>query len=360
MVENINILEIDKKIRDDLSAHEDEINAIQAKIELMEKIKANNISDRISRDLDDNISQLQIKLTKMTQQHQLGFYIMKSGPILQRFREILATPVVTSFDGGKPKSNREKKKLIKEYLQIATKYTGVIYNIEKPRPLTKCSKCKSKDLIFDDNYCVCAECGLEQEYVSYMMSYKDTERVNITNKYAYQRKIHFKECIKQYQAKQNCTIKPEVYTKLEEILDRHHLLDGDSDTPREVRFARVTKENIIEFLGELGYQKHYENAILIHCTLTGQKPNNIAHLEEHLLEDFDILNETFEKMFKHKIDRTSFISSQYVLYQLLRKYNYNCDKKDFTMLKSDDKKRFHDEICGEMFAYLGWPFTPLY
>ena len=56
----------------------------------------------------------------------------------------------------------------------------------------------------------------------------------------------------------------------------------------------------------------------------------------------------------------SFINSQYVLYQLLRKYNYHCDKEDFNILKTSDRQNFHDDVCKELFKTLGWNFKCIF
>ena len=32
------------------------------------------------------------------------------------------------------------------------------------------------------------------------------------------------------------------------------------------------------------------------------------------------------------------------------------DKYDFNILKTSDRQTFHDEICKELFKYLGWNF----
>ena len=100
--------------------------------------------------------------------------------------------------------------------------------------------------------------------------------------------------------------------------------------------------------------------ILIHYHITGKKPDDISHLEHTLLSDFDLLLDTYDKYFKHKIKRINFISTQYVLYQLLLKYKHPCRKEDFVILKTTDRKNFHDEICGELFEKLGWNFTPVH
>ena len=150
-----------------------------------------------------------------------------------------------------------------------------------------------------------------------------------------------------------------VYDDLEKQFELHHLLNGDKDTSKNVRFKNITKEHISLFLKELDYTKHYENINLIHYNLTGIKPDDIGYLEDKLLEDFDILTDLYDKNFKH-IDRKNFINTQYVLYQLLLRHKHPCTKEDFSILKTVDRKAFHDEVMKNLFEICGWNFSPFY
>ena len=94
-------------------------------------------------------------------------------------------------------------------------------------------------------------------------SYNDIDRVNISSKYMYDRKVHFRDCIKQYQGKQNSTIPDKIYQELEEQFKLHHILLGDKNTHKKERFKNLTKNHILLFLKDLGYSNHYENVHLI-------------------------------------------------------------------------------------------------
>ena len=144
--------------------------------------------------------------------------------------------------------------------------------------------------------------------------------------------------------------------------NKHHLLIGDVDTKKEERFYNITKEHVHLFLKELEYTKHYENVNLIHYNITGKKPDDISHLEDRLLYDFDLLTDIYDKQFKNKpgFERKNFINTQYVLYQLLCRYKHNCKKEDFTILKTVDRKSFHDVVAKNIFVILGWNHFPLF
>lgn len=162
------------------------------------------------------------------------------------------------------------------------------------------------------------------------------------------------------QGKQNSMIPQKIYDDLEKELYNHHLLQGTKDDPKEIRFANITKQHISMFMKVLSYTKHYENINLIHYNLTGKKPDNISYLESKLLIDFDILTDLYDKRYKNNISRKNFINTQYVLFQLLTRHKHPCKREDFTILKTVDRKKFHDDICKVLFEELGWNHTPYF
>ena len=150
-------------------------------------------------------------------------------------------------------------------------------NIKKQSKNDLCSNCKEQAefVIIDNNTSICNNCGNTIETFNFTSSYRDTERAHISSKYTYDRKVHFRDCLNQFQGKQNSTIEKSVYKSLENIFDKHHLLVGKPNDSRELRFSKITKKHIYMFLKELGLSKHYENINLIHYNLTGIKPADI-------------------------------------------------------------------------------------
>ena len=263
---------------------------------------------------------------------------------------------------GKPvKNNTEKQSIISKYLEVANKYVNIELEVSNKKQKIICKNCNNKkdfDII-ENNIYICMNCSARQVIMKNISSYRDIDRVNISSKYMYDRKIHFRDCINQYQGKQNSTIDQEVYDALEDQFDKHGLLIGDKTTPKNIRFSKITKEQISMFLKELEFTKHYENINLIHYQMTDKKPDDIGYLEDKLLEDFDILTDLYDKKFKN-LTRKNFINTQYVLYQLLLRHKHPCNKEDFSILKTIDRKTFHDEITKTCFADLGWNHIPFY
>jgi len=216
--------------------------------------------------------------------------------------------------------------------------------------------------VIDNNY-VCMGCGTMLGAVASFSSYKDVERVNMSSKYTYDRKIHFRDCINQFQGKQNATIDQAVYNTLIKQFELHGLLHEGKDMHQ--RCTDITREHIYLFLKETGFSKHYEDIVLIHYMMTGKKPDDLSAFEPNLLDDFDVLTNAYDQKYRKnntadRIDRKNFINTQYVLFQLLRRHKYPCKRQDFNILKTIDRKAFHDDVCKSLFEQLGWNFTALF
>lgn len=327
----------------------------------------NSLTLKIRNDIESKLTELNKKIEDISEKISFNFFIMETTPLIDAYKLILNKPIKISFVG---KSNndeilKEKQEVIEKYLEIVKKFNfevsfDSVSKKDKAINLIFCEICKDKicfESVEDKTY-ICNECGFQKEILGNMSSYKDVNRINLSSKYMYERKVHFKDCMNQYQGKQNSTIPKEVFTDLEEQFKLHGLLE-EGET-KEERFKKITKDHILLFLKETGHTKHYEDVFLIYQKMTGKKPDDISHLETKLMQDFETLSDLYDKKFKQdkskKIDRKSFINIQYVLYQLLRKYKHPCKKEDFNILKTLDRKSFHDDIMKELFQELNWNF----
>ena len=323
-----------------------------------------DISHRIRNKLENNKKLMQEQISDIEKNSSYNYYIMESTELLEKYKKILSKPIKASFMGKKSISDDDKIHIINNYLEIARKYKPDVQIITSTKSNEiKCNNCNNRDDfdILNNNY-ICINCGNILDNLVTHTSYKDVERVNITAKYTYDRKIHFRDCINQFQGKQNSTINQKIYDDLIEQFELNSLLLGDKSTPKQERFKKITKEHIYMFLKDTGHSKHYEDAVLIYYNITAKKPPNISHLEPKLLDDFDVLTSLYDKRYKRdkSFDRKNFINTQYVLFQLLKRHKYNCKKNDFNILKTVDRKSFHDEICKDLFEELGWNFTAIF
>jgi len=325
-----------------------------------------------------------------TEDANIHYYLIHSRPLLDKYKECLNKQVKVQFMGAMLKNtpiDDSMNVIIRQYLKLVKKYfpeefiQNNLHEMEKyimTSPLTslqlclggkkpqKCQSCKTDNMqiINHDNNFVCEQCGFIYDSVSNDISFKDMDRINISNKYQYDRRTHFKDCINQFQGKQNATIDPPVYVDLVEQFRLHHLIPDDHEeliktTPREVVFENITKEHVMIFLKETGHTKHYEDVVLIHHQITAKQPPDISHLENFLLHDFDELTSLYDKLYRNN-ERKNFINTQYVLFQLLKRHKFPCRKEDFNILKTIDRKYFHDSIMQNLFEVLGWNINPLF
>jgi len=273
-------------------------------------------------------------------------------------------------------SNQNKKRFSKLKKEMANLNMSAIHLVDKEnekqrtnalsRPKKFCKYCQDKPgiLILDicDNNMICEQCGTinEHETSTDQVSFKDIDRVNISTKYQYDRVTHFKDCMNQFQGKQNATIDLKVYDDLRHEFLQHGLIPGNYHVlPKEIAFSKITKEHIMLFLKETKHTKHYEDVVLLHHEFTGIPPPDIRHLENILLQDFDELTNLYDEKFRQN-DRKNFINTQYILYQLLKRHKFPCKKEDFNILKTIDRKYYHDNITKTLFEELGWNFNPTF
>jgi hypothetical protein len=309
---------------------------------------------------------LKNKIDDISSKRTYNFYIAETGEYLERYRKLLQIPLKMNFMGKRNENSVEKNEIIQKYLTIARKYKNIPTDLPVKNKEVHCNNtaCNNKKLfdIIDNSIYICLLCGSQQEILLHISSYKDVDRMNFSTKYTYDRKVHFRDCINQYQGKQNCLIDDKVLLSLEDQFQKHHLLLGTKKDSQLHRFKNITKEHVFIFLKELNYTKHYENANLIFSQITGKKLDDISYLETKLLDDFDKFIDMYDKKFRNQPDfeRSNLINSQYILYQFLMNYHHHCKKEDFSILKTLDRKAFHDEVTKICFEELGWNHTPMF
>lgn len=362
MLNGLNIIDIHNDILKTFDLEEQKLPELERRILKLEEISKNNINERMDIEIKSQLNEIKNEYNIIKTGQKKNFYLLKVTSLLNLYLKELSKPIEIDFMKKTKKINTEEiKKIQHQFINIVKDfYPKLIIEPSDEPDDNKDNKCDDCGIELTDQY-TCFNCGLEKENLQLTYSYKDTDRIHITSKYTYDRRVHFRDCINQFQGKQNSTIKPEVYQKLIKQFNLHGLV-REEDLPKKMKYEKITKKHVALFLKEINYTKHYEDINLIYHNITGNELDDISHLEDILMNDFDKLSELYNEQYikKKKIDRKNFINTQYVLYQLLKRHKYPCTKNDFNFLKTIERKGFHDEICSDLFKQLNWNFSPLF
>lgn len=279
--------------------------------------------------------------------------------LIRGLLKILKAPLKKNDGESQRNAEREKNRLINRYIETVNTYVPrellEFINISDPEKTmvtgSICENCgNTVSFMKEFDVVICKVCFNEVvRLVFNNYSYSTT-----SGKCHYDRLTHFKECIKQYQCKQNTFINPEVYTKMDKALITSGIIDG-SVTDKKERYKKLTKAHISYFLKELGFNKYYDDYNLIYCTMTGSKPRDISHLENKLYEDFTSISEAYSTLVNDN-ERKNFINIQFILYKLLLKHGEKISLDDFASMKNTENKMERDKLCKAIFNHLGWTY----
>lgn len=347
----INIIDIHQKILKNIEKEKEKIPNLELQLKTLQER-----NDLILREkIKSEIKRIKTNKTKL-------FYLSSSLHIIQQYQKLLKKPIIHYFiknvERDKESNNtKDKNILIEKYKKIIKKYRNYIpkdinldldYN-KKIKTETKCKQCNSTQ--FDDN--VCIQCGLHIEsYEDQISSYCDIKRICVNSRYKYNRIIHFKECIQQYQGKENIDIPKKVIDDLDKAFIRNHLVDKTNHT--ETKYNKIIKHHIYLFLKQLRYSKYYDNINYLYHYFTKKPLNNISHLENKIIQDFEKFVKIYDKKIKESPNMERKKNTQYILYQLLHRHKFFCKASSFGIAKSLKRNAFNDHITKECFNQLQW------
>lgn len=278
--------------------------------------------------------------------------------ILEKARKILETPVKINFFNKQETNNNEKEmmNLKKQMVEVCKPF---IYFFEKDEKEEQCSECGCYEMI-EEEYCnICSNCGKIIDNIQTNTTFNDSERISFSQKYKYKKINHFKDTIRQFQGKQNKHIEPSVLSDLKKELEKDKIIDYSKSNP----YYKLTKEHLRIYLDHTNHNKYYEDINLIYSHFTGKDCPIINDiLYQKLLEDFMKLVQIFIELSSDKtdkIERTNFLNSQYVLYQLLKKNNYLCSENDFALPRSIKCRVDQEKIFIMLCEKLHWSYISI-
>ena len=315
----------------------------------------NCFSPKYKNEITQKIHDVGRKINNIENNIDYNFFILETQEILDQYKKLLHSPLKVSFFGKKSEPNEQNltktRKLFLKYIQIVKKYTKEDLRLNETllEQNENCSNCNSVETSIYENEQTCMDCGNVDEVLTTTRSSRDIERVNISTKYSYDRQVHFKECIDKFQGKYTY-IDDKVFNDIQKSLDLNKF---------EHPYTNLTKNHILLFLKEHKHGKHYFDVNYIYSYYTNKPKHNISHLEEQLLQDFELLLNLYNVEYKDDKTRKNFINTHYVLFQLLKRHKYQCQKEDFNILKTHEKRIYHDEVIKHLFMKLNWNYFPI-
>lgn len=341
--------------------------------EKTKKKKPEEITYREYKNLHEFIVNLDSHLN--TLKYEIEMYNFNTMDILEKYKYELEKPQVSTFRGTTEKiNNNELQDIILQFNSILEelKEKNIVFYSERLSYYLKKYRMNTVYTVFnpfEDNkitvkkkkknfYCkcfekgedttgnvICKNCGKIYNELEDSINYNDYSRVNITQRYHYEKRCHFRDTINQYQGKQNKYIPEKVYDDVNYMIEMHGL-----------DINNVTIKHIGMFLSETKNSKYYEDKQLIYSVITKNEKPDISKYEKRLFEDFEKLVEVFLKI---KGDRKNFLHAHYVLTQLLLRQSVKLPENSLNSLRTPARLREHDDIYQKCCDLLGWNFKPL-
>lgn len=282
--------------------------------------------------------------------------------------ETLGVQVKTVSFGNKITVEKEpsdraslRSKVIGEYLNVVKDYIPI--NIMKiSEDIIRCFGCGSSfDMIESDEVCGshhCSVCGLQRDatcssFGSSMGSKTSTGRNN------YEDRDNFFKAVRRYQGKQSNKIPDSLYEALDEYFEKYGMpissVIRERPLDKHGRREGSSRNLLFRALFDINRSAYYEDVNLIGHVYWGWTLPDISHLEDIIMEDYDLSQRIFERI---KNDRKSCLNSQYRLFKHLQRLGHSCTEADFKIITTRDIIEYHESIWRQICEELEWDFIP--
>jgi len=246
--------------------------------------------------------------------------------------------------GGSKKTtnNNNKTELFKEYCQ---RVEGVRVEREDGSDRIKCCNvCKIEMIIdLDSSSYVCDKCGLSE----YMVMDEDV----IIKEYSpYERINHFKDWLKQLQAKESIDISDDIFQQIVYELNKNTYYKNKKNINRKI---------IQKILKKIGHSKLYKHIPFIVNKISGIPPPIIDNeTNEKFIKMFIEIQEPW-KIYKPK-NRKSFLSYPYIIYKFCELLEIDHLKDTLkSQLLDDENLKEPDTLWRKICKHLRWEFISI-
>ena len=329
--------------------------------------RQNLLERKVSR---KKIKEIEDQIYKYEQNLDKNEYITKSRPLLESYKKIGFISTVISFTSSNNHENeilspeneekqKHRHKIIFEYLEIARKYIPIdlIRNIPDKNSCPNCGVNRNDSELIEDETgaIICSNCGLEKINIVKTQFYSDGCRLN-NSKNNYEDRANFEKVLMRFQGKQQNKPDRALYEKLDEYFKSRGLPTSKeyNEMPLLPDGTKkgTSREMMFEALSRIGCSGYYDDINLICSVFFGWTLPNISHLEEKIMEDYDIFQDVYEQLDLE--GRKSSLNSQWKLYILLKRRGYPCKSKNFKIPTTPSILEYHKIKTKEVYRILGW------
>ena len=269
-----------------------------------------------------------------------AYYLLDNDELIDEYTRILKKPIQVSFMTKTPEKTAEKRELERRIMRNLQPFVRV----KNKTPNIKCRGCNSKKFEqVSNNSSVCTDCGIYHE-IAQAVNTKES------SKYTPNRLIHFKECLYNFLGIDNKVIPAELICEVKEWIRSF-----------DISLDVLRREHILTFIKNSKYRREYvDHTTIIYNKITGRTMFDVTQdTLDNVLHDFSCISNAVND-YQRKDKCVKFPNSHYLMYQLLKKNRIRCSKCDFNMLKTDEKRKSHDDLCEILFRKLNWKFKPVF
>jgi hypothetical protein len=252
--------------------------------------------------------------------------------------------------------------IIRRYLQICKNYINI--DIAKKSTIDViCQFCGTLlDNIYDqDNNAKCPNINCNADLnilTTNKESTTDLSPINNINTKNYEDRTNFWKGLQRYQGK---LLDNKIPDNLEQMLNEYFI---KIDYPIGSLIKKLpynedgTKGNtdrklMVNALRAINHPNLYEDLNYITNMYWDWRLHDISHLEEVLMEDYDLVQTIFEQ--NKGENRSSCLNLEYRKWRHLNRRGYPCKPSEFKIVKTQDIIKYHENMWKLCCTKLGWP-----
>jgi hypothetical protein len=212
--------------------------------------------------------------------------------------------------------------------------------------IKKCKKCNiDMVIIYNESIMSCPKCAESEDIFIETDVPSHRETFTEKPKYPYKKIGHCIEKLNQFLCKNNANIPTNVFTTLDEEIEKHGMKKED-----------VKIDFLEKMLKKHKLSDYYENIMYIYSKVTGTPPQTITRDEyERVLKMFTEAEVIYDKKYRPS-SRNNFLKYTFVLNKIFLTMDRPEIAKHFKLLKSTIKMKEQERVWKLMCLDLGWKY----